>query len=297
MYNPKYNKLKEGKKKMKEEKKIKISTLIIIILSLLLICTTSYIIYDKIIKVQNIDNEDNITKDKENNQDNIEDKKISISEEEVKNIYYNILNYCNIDKIYTRNINSGFGYDYLLELYTDGKVTTGEDLSYESKMTIAYLKLAKENKISTTSKEYNTIRTINIADIKEAYKFYFGEKIEIKEFSNYQLGNCIINDINYICTNGPGGGEGSPFSLITTFDSFETTNSEILVYEKAIYHDSETNKYYLDRNSKNEVTELANQNTNIILDDTYKNKLMMYLHTFKQNSDGSFYLYSTELIK
>lgn len=305
-----------------EENKNKKFVIIIVVLSLLLIGTTGYIVYDKVFR--NSKDQDTIQKNENNTLEHLEEEdseveneneefsdesetvkneKIKISEVEVKKIYYDIFNYGNQQEIIEFRKASDSGFDFMYNAYDSKKVIIKQDFVYDELMEFVFRKIPN-NKIKSESQSSNdgSVTETNeflISDLEEAYKFYFGENKEWKNFeAGYPLGNCKVKGDYYKCNAYLDAGFGDTVSdeaFLTVYDKYETDENNIYVYDKAIYFNGNNNRFYkkyVSGNFISEVKSLRGKDITELLKN--KSELLTYKHTFKQNSDGTFYLYSSE---
>jgi len=289
-----------------EEKKNKNMVVIIIILCLLLVGAVGFIVYDKVF----IESKNNINTQSNGNIENKpveEEKKLVVSENEVKKIYNNIFNKNNQNKIIVDDFSSDGGFSTLHKFYTEKKIIAKNDISYSDLMVIAYNnipdnKIKKNNQILSSGSVKNTYE-FKIDDMKQAYNSYFGQNSDWKDFeAGYPLGKCKIVGENYSCNfEGTFGDLISGVQFLTVYDKYDTDNENLYVYEKAIYFNSEENKFYTKYDNingfSNEVSSLDGKDKNVLLDSNYKDSFLTYKHTFKKDSNKNFYLYSVELLK
>lgn len=289
---------------MNENKgKNKILIAIIILLLLSNVCFIGFIIYDKVNNKDGNEQKDEVKEDQNNDEqkDDEEEQKtnLEVSETEAKKTYYDII-HDGEEKIITD------GFSFLESYYNDKKVVYTQDIKFGDIIGDLHYKLPDE-KVEHSFKDlsnnkYQDFNKFLISDIKEIYKFYFGEKEEWTNFeSGYPLGVCNINGDYYECKfeHEGFGFEDDGISFLSAFDKYETDSENLYVYEKAVYYygDSLKGDFYTsydDYELKNELVELEQKAPEILLEPQYRDKFLTYKHTFKQNSDGTFYLYSTE---
>lgn len=279
-----------------EEKK-RSNSLILILLVIIIIGLSGYIVYDKVLSDRN---------EKNNNvEEEISNEITNLSEKEVQEIYSNIFGF-KANGINNIVIGDGYSYDYSLARYQKNKIVAEVDFDYSTRMTIAYEKLVKENKTTRTeggsTPEIVWTEKFLVSDIKDAYEFYFGKSNDFKaeEFSDYAAGNCKISIEDsseyYICESYAGGGISGPLGMLTTYDKYESDEDKLYIYEKVLFYNGVDGTFYNSSDFSDEITELREKDINVISDENYSDKVLKYKHTFKQNSDGSYYWYSTEPI-
>ena len=285
-----------------KENKNKILIAIIILLLLSNICFITFIAYDK---RNNKDDDKQQDEAKEEDKEKEESKtNLEVSETDAKKVYYDILSDETKDEngitYDTLGTDSSFSSRHIF--YSDKKIIIKEDLDYDTLMQIAYYKIPDDKiEYSFTSSRINT--KFLVSDIKEVYTNYFGENNEWKNFNGTLLGTCTIRSEYYNCVfDGVFGDELTGIHFLTAFDKYETDSENLYVYEKAVYYFEDTwgdekSSFYtscVDHNLEKEVVELKGKDPKVLLDEQYRDKFSTYKHTFKQNSDGTFYLYSTE---
>lgn len=287
---------------MKEKKTNKGLVIVIICLLLVIVGLSGFIVYDKVLKnsKSEVSGQNNEFLDNEKVE---EQKDLEVSESEAKNMYYKIFNRGKEQKME----DIGFCGSYVpapYSFYANKKIVINEDGNYKELMEMALQKIP-DNKKETSSKKSGgaTIYTEKflVSDIKAAYKSLFGEPKEFKNFGIYKIeGEYYIGKAKYYIGSGDECMDRN-LSFLSTFKNYETDKENLYIYDKAIYYFEEYNenddierKFYNSINGNQEIVDLRNKNKEVILDDAYSDKMLLYKHTFKQNSDGTFYLYSSE---
>ena len=282
----------------KSNKSSKGSMIGFIISIILIIALSGYIIYDKFIsntkQEENIQ-EDNIANQKEENE---------VSRENIDITGQRVTNLMNITDA-TNNIFVGdfFGYFYNSDVYKFS------DMSDSDKLSLAWF--AYENLYSSIELENTNVTDVSISEdkVNQIVKTIFGpdNTYNMVNFYAPACGVLLTYDENSNKFNGPSGvcgGVGWPPKYLTDVVEAYKENDEIIIFQKVLYveYKAKGNNYdiaYADiyNNASKEKTiqtdieenEFDNIKTNYIDNgDTYK-------FTFKKQSDGNYYFYSSEL--
>ena len=286
------------KQEEKTKKVNKGTPVIVILLILALLCAGGYIAYLEFFdNKEDVKSEEKSENSKKSGNDKEEtSKKLEINEGVVKSLYSYYFNGNTTD---VAEYNMAFiNEQYKYKVYSDKKVVIDEAFNYGEKMGIAFGKMyADEVSVSSMDAKGQTI-TFETKDIVNSYKRYFGQdkNVETKKFDAPYSVSCKIDDKIYVCSRGYMGGVGGPTEFLVTFDEYQTDSDALYIIEATSYYDSSSKKFYKDSNFKNEINGLSGDK-DILKSDKAKEKVQHYKHTFKQNSDGTFYWYSSEPIK
>ncbi len=207
----------------------------------------------------------------------------------------------------------GLAYD-MYEIYYVDKFKLADSIDENTKYTFATSLIDKEN-VKTTSlldlyeqqkTQYVSKTEFKIEDLKTSYLNLFGhdKTFTAKKFMHQHYGECNVVGDKYECYAPPGGGIVECFgsNLYVKFDKFEIKDDLLNVYEKGIYLDCDENskKYYKtwDSYGQPDIATLKGLSLEEVLSNKeYDKELVKYVHTFKKNKDGTYYLYSNEQIK
>ena len=291
-----------------EDNKNKKLVIVIIVLCLLLVGMTSYVVYDKVI---NVPKKQSVLQQTEKDSDNDdisnkedEERNLDVSLEEAKSAYYRIFNRGKEEKIVDDQSGSDSGFSLLHSFYNNKMVTVKENDFYAELMLFSFDKLP-DNKYEVKNGNYNnnyvTTHKFLVSDIKSVYESYFGENNKWQNFNaSYPLGTCKVEGEYYNCeSEGSFGDTWDGTGFLTSFVKFETDKENLYVYDKALYYSGMDDDivFYNSERLEKEIVALKGKNKNVILDDSFNDKMLWYKHTFKQNTDGTFYLYSTEPVQ
>ncbi len=271
--------------------------IIIIILSILVVCLGGYFIYDKFIADNDIPNEDG----------NI--NKVDINSAEVKNLYYIIPgSYRGIDTYPNRPA-------------YQNKLVTINDMSVENIVVGGLYHYAYVNCKESTANTASINKEVIYSEIKNIYNYEINDfLINSSGIFEDEAGKYfyIYNDDNqkYVLKNNifTGFGENICDYYLDEETSYklkkaEKSDNEYYLYDYVYYLTEEgtdednliTLSVYKDYEKTNliekikynyEDENLSGPNKTII--NKYPNEKHMYKHTFKQNTDGSYYWYSSE---
>ena len=285
---------------MEEKKNSSGLAVLTIVLAVALIVLTGFVTYYKLSEKPTNNNDEAGT---------TVEKITVVTEAKVKKAYYDLIKYGNEKEPHLTQVGDGVGYDYFLSFLTDKKLVITKDITYNTRMQIAYEKLYRDKKVTVTENptkdpnEYAGATTkFLVSDIKEAYQYYFGPLDSIDTFE-VDAGTCNVDGEYCICNRSyPLDGLAGPIYVFSKYSKYESADNIVYVYEKVLYciderNDNGTIRYYSDSKHDNEITELKGVDPNKLLDTKYDDKMLTYKYGFKQNSDGSLYLYSVEPVK
>ena len=281
------------KKEEKELIKVRLSTVILcfIIFVLVVAMAGMYLYYNK------KDHSNKIETKVEDNINNNIGKKETIA----NNINENTVTTNNTSKTEELDINSELVkklYNYVVKhsnydetsVYQCKKVTN-KTISEKLKMITVFNNITKDEADNVIKKDvglYNASSEeyiYNKETIVKKAKEIFNIEIQHKEFDYEALGEGIsYKDGLYEHYYFQGGGDVGYESIYNVINA-EKQGDELYIYDKYIHKDdinSGNILYYKDSEKKNTTTA-----------DGYAN----YKHTFKKNSDGSYYWYSTEPVE
>ena len=150
---------------------------------------------------------------------------------------------------------------------------------------------------------YTGLFNLNFKDLQKDYQKIFGNDVLLSEnFSSTNLGYVCkynSNSQNMLCTLGTGGGNTPERAFVETDYALKYSNY-IELYDYYINIDFSDNSMSYDKDFKNvannKYTGQYDYSQNLKLDELKKIG-QLYKHTFKQNSDGSYYWYSSEPVK
>lgn len=309
----------------KEPIKVKLSTVILLFVIFILIITIIFMFLYF-----------NNSQNTEHNEINTNlNSKSDISSNTVSNIVESSQSQDNISSSFSLNVDSNEVkelYNYIMKVntnqeelvYRNTKVTE-KDLNNKLKL-ITIFENTNENDISETKSVadeygYTTKHTYYKKEkIENIAKKIFGNNVSIKHESCEAYFTQAIDYKNgeYDCYDYQGGG-ATPWEMSTSeIISAEQNGNELYIYDKYvhIYGDTSSTKYdiYNSSDKKIKIAEnisLDNIVNNAIsssgtysskaiinnLENITNNKIKTFKHTFKQNSDGSYYWYSTEPIE
>lgn len=289
-----------------EEKKNK--KYIIVILVILLLGSIGYIVYDNFIKEDEIvENNENQNNNNQNNESTNEEEN-NLTEEELNKLGESLFNKTVI-KYWT-------GDHYLL--YYDENITYN-NLSDGRKSTIAFLSIPAGyfefnydsfDNLSEAGAGQYLYSSVEYKYYEDSYKKMFGSDKEVLySGGNWQfpLVNFCKHEGEYInCYNGNGGDAVDTIDYIQ-YDYTEKNDSDIIVYVKyvrctpeKIYSDQ--GKTIIDSGDFSSTLYLAyttrntKEATNAVFEDYYE-KAGTYKVTFKEDINGNYYWYSSEIIK
>ena len=295
---------------MKEKKNTKF-IIIIVILIILLIGCVGYIVYDNFIKedevVENNENQNN-NSDNQDNEENNNNEEDELSTTELDDLGEALFNKTEI-KYWT-------GDHYLL--YYDEMITY-DNLSDGRKSTIAFLsipagyfKFNYDNfaNLSEAGAGQYLYSSVEYKYYEEAYKEMFGSDKEVLySGGNWQfpLVDFCRHEGEYInCYNSNGGDAVDTIDYIK-YDHAEKNDKDIIVYVKYvrctpenIYSDQ--GKTIIDSGDFSSTVYLASttrntkEATNAVFEDYYE-EAGTYRVTFKEDFNGNYYWYRSEIVK
>ena len=265
---------------MNEEVKSKNSTVVTVLITLLvvaLIGSISFIVYDKVIKKEEVKTEENNNENSASSIINNAEVKELISkyEDSIKaNVHYgmNILSSA-------LDLTNKYQYNYKM-YFTDNSLY---DLSIEYQ------------------NEHNTSETkISKEDMRKQFIFLFGPDSEYKDGSFYippnNVGTSINNDVyeNGMYVNLNPGGYDTPVTYEIDFYKAEQENNIISTYWYSYELDGFDGKNEIVSNGKIIGTYTEETIENDINKLKESGKISTYKINFKKQSDGKYYLYSGE---
>lgn len=273
------------------EKKNKGLIITIIILAICVLGLGGFIIYDKVINKEEIE------------ENTLSDKQLDILG---KSLYKKVMNVYSVDyyPFFDQN-----------RLYQD-------DFDNEAKLSIAYNYVLR-NQIIGTSNTLKNLQDMDLPvteyfcgedgtncqydviskdDFLSAYYSIWGyeENVTIELFSTYNLYNCDLYNDNIYCLPYIGGFEGFDFQLINYYKT-EKKDGDILVFAK-FDRIGDNDTIYKDPEETIKLIDNIEINVDEYLDGTYIEKLEKYIAdggvikvTFKLDKLGNYYWYSSEL--
>ena len=292
----------------KKEIKISLSSLLLFLSIIVIIGLVSYICIEKSnnqnqinnseIGISNSENSD-LTSYEENSENTSSgyNKEIDINSEKITKIYNYIP--CMDCTLYDNSVNA----------YQDKKATK-EDLSQEYLLGYAFTQLSLSNSdvelIEGTSVEdgwYSFDADLLQQKVKEIY----GENIENVDFEFGLCRSCFYENGRYRYSDG-GSAEHQFCSIREIYRAYE--NEENLYIEDKyigletddieeickLYANSQMNNIVKQLNYK-DFMKISYENRENEIKNNYGDLMTNYKHTFKKNSDGNYYWYSTEPIK
>ena len=278
------------------------SNIIIIILIVVIFALGAYIIYDKLvskmfnnkesvttnekIETQNIDNKDNV-KDDNVNDDNVNSDKI-VQLDINSSLVLSLMDMLKIDDT---------NWDVSGYFFTENKIDSS-NLNNQIKLILGYQSNVKNVIINgnISDDEEISLKTINSLKMKTAIQRIFGQNITYFN-EDITLSPCYAskydkNTDSYIPTL-----EGCGGTLLPSYSSqiykAEQTSDLIKIYNYALYILPSTSKVNVYKTDKKTLLGTVNY------DDSLSNLFSegdSYIFTFKQNSDGTYYWLSSEMI-
>lgn len=295
----------------KEPIKVRLSTVILIILIFILFIALVGVIYyyqNKMANNQiNLETNKVNTSNQEVEEKNIEVNTIDINTKQVQNLYNEILK--------SNVIYGGEAWDE--SFYKDTKVTYNQLINTER--IIAVLQAIKDNptsSINTKSIDKSKLCYKDEVEIDSTAKVYSNQLLEAtaqklfgEQNQNIQWQTMDNNfgfiydyiDEQYYAYGYQGGGFGCPVRACSKLLRAEEDEENIYLYDEFIFvENTPINTYYYTSSSKKNL--IAEVNSYEELDketvlSKYSGKANQYKHTFKKNTDGIYYWYSTEPIE
>lgn len=274
---------------MEENKKSNSSVIIIIILSLLIILATGYVVYTKVYlnKASN----------------NKVEKSETVSENEAKKLYFEKIGMDGSELSFS-TLKIENAKELPDKLYTDKLIIYNDVYSNTERIVMAIMKY---NPIHVSG--VDSPQKFLITDIKKNYEALFGTSVEIKNFTDPEIGECKVEGVNLVCDTN----KANPYpdtgriekALFTKYYKSEKNGNDVIIYVKvvygnAIYKDSSNEgeiHYYSDSGFKNEITELRGKDEENLLNEKYNNLMKTYKYTLKKSSTENYYIYSIEPVK
>lgn len=281
---------------MKDKKKLLI--ILLIFVGFVLTGIGGYLIYNNTVDNNESNNTENsnVDNDNEDNDDNsVEDDNKDEISETVKFLYEVVIGkkMNEINSIYSGD---GFSFNILRGLYTkDEHILFSYGETHEMALNVAG-RLGKIETEKVNQGDVISISTVKVSDVKDAYHLVYGNDKEFleKPFHSAQYDACEIVEDNYVCKRYIGGGIVSPYALYTMYRDYEIDDSNLYIYEKAIFGFDDFEKaYYSDFEYLNKIAELTDKDVETVFKTENDNYTLVYKHTFKKNSDGTYYWYST----
>lgn len=140
--------------------------------------------------------------------------------------------------------------------------------------------------------------------VKKIYKRFYGENYNYKASSYIGLsaGGCNYQSGYYFCGEGGGYTSEGEFNYTKVLKN-EEKNNQMYIYEQYLYVETKCDKnlencvdtIYTNVDKKNKIASEKNDEYNLF--EKYGSKAIIYKHTFKKNSDGTYYWYSVEPVK
>lgn len=264
-----------------EKKKNPNHTITIVVLIILIIGLSSYIIYDKFIS---------------NNNENITNDTKQLTDEQINKLMSYIPKY------------GSSPYEKIKDAYS------GENHTIDTINEEVLLYMATNNSdtsdvsINVLSQEiidnFKDITIWNVSDVNETLKTMYNKtSVSIKEAPS--PGGIIIKDNSYYCYGVGAGAYG--FEKESKIISHNFENNDLIIYEKAGFFATADSLYtyvfdnsyslHLDSNHENAMKEIE-QNRNDLAREYINDNwdlFKTFKHTFKQNKNGDYYWYSTEV--
>ena len=295
---------------MEEKKEIKISlSTLLFVLIIVIIGLVSYICIEKSndkkqmnnseIGISNFENTDFISN--EVNLDNISsgyNKELDINSEIITKLY----NYIPCMD-YTLDYNSVNAYQY--------KKATKEDLPQECLLGYAFTQLSLSNSdvelIEGTFSVEDGWYSFDADLLQQKVKELYGENIENGDFEYSISSSCFYENGKYRSSSGRSA--ENQFCSIREIERAYETDENLYIEDKYIGIDiddiEKTCKLYTNSQMNNIVKQLnykdfmkiSYENRENEIKNNYGDLMTKYKHTFKKNSDGDYYWYSTEPIK
>lgn len=301
----------------KEPIKIRLSTVILIFIIFILIIAIVGILFYYNRKISDSNNNEiqpsnnivtnEIEKETSNNSNDSKIEKIDINSDEVQKLYNEILK---SNKIYgEENWNESF--------YKDEKVTYNELSNIEKNIAVLQ-SIEDSDTVSMDTKNVNKSKLyykndVGIASTAKVYskqliearaKQLFGEQNQNIQWKTIDNNFGYIYDYvdeQYYAYGYQGGGFGCPVASYTNLIDGEKDKENIYLYDKFIFSESTpTNVYFYTSSSKANLIDQTNiykELDEATVLDKYGEKAKKYKHTFKKDSDGNYYWYSTEPIE
>jgi hypothetical protein len=275
---------------------------LVIVLSLLVVGLGGFIVYDKVLSNNEVENNYNSS----NNDSNVSsenDGVLWINDESVKELYNMVVFY------------DGYYYDTKSPYYNswyfyENKDVDLNNISNDTKLNMACARLEANDKIKNENDSYY----FNASDLELELKKIFGEDVK------YELSKTVsgIYDYNettkrYVRADGLGGG-GDGTAPVVKHELYKAVKNgdEIILYEKFAYAKveiinngtSSKLKIYKDLNKKNIINEDMERYYDggyyygydrIRLSDYY-DKISMVKYTFKKGNDNSYYFSSSKIV-
>ena len=187
------------------------------------------------------------------------------------------------------------------------KKVTKETL--DNKVLLAYafknLKLSESDKTTVVEngEKIEGWYTFNAEKLHEKEKEMYGNAISDESFEIGYGQGCTYSNGKYSFSSG--GGSDEWMVNVRTITKANKENDMLYIEDKYIVSKEKENKLALYTASDSNEKLVVMDGSNYTDDDTlikeiqskYENKMTTYKHTFKKNSDGSYYWYSTEPIE
>jgi hypothetical protein len=258
---------------------------LVIILLIIILVLGGYIVYDKV-----------ISNNKDVNEETIKDDEISLSDEEINNY----LTYVPLNV-------SGFAEEYGIDAYYGDKETISsinKEIAYGNAYSLSEKTSLREEfdsslEINTSLIDSCVTKTNFNNEIKQLYNV----NLEVKKFE-YDAGTVYTTD-NLYCYYVGSGLLDSKHKVNKVLKT-KVNDNELIIYEKAGFYQyvgeiivTLTSKdsdvvYNVNLESYNYDDEKGKEVAETYINDNI-NDFKTFKHTFKKNSDGNYYWYSTEV--